>query len=42
MRHWTNERHSPDILPAQEDLLGNLLDHLRRQVGLFSLLSRSG
>lgn len=32
-RHWMNERHAPDILPAQEDLLTNLLDHLRRQVG---------
>lgn len=32
MRHWTNERHCPDILPAQEELLANLLDHLRRQV----------
>jgi GINS complex subunit 4 len=42
MRHWTNERHSPDILPAQEELLGNLLDHLRRQVGLFQLLSTLG
>lgn len=34
MRHWTNERHCPDILPAQEELLANLLDHLRRQVRL--------
>lgn len=33
-RHWMNERHAPDILPAQEDLLTNLLDHLRRQVRL--------
>jgi GINS complex subunit 4 len=33
VRHWTNERHAPDILPAQEELLTNLLDHLRRQVG---------
>jgi len=31
-RHWMNERHAPDILPAQEDLLMSLLDHLRRQV----------
>ena len=31
-RHWMNERHAPDILIAQEDLLTNLLDHLRRQV----------
>ena len=43
MRHWTNERHAPDILPAQEDLLANLLDHLRRQVRCgfrFNVLSR--
>lgn len=32
MRHWMNERHCPDILPAQEELLSHLLDHLRRQV----------
>jgi hypothetical protein len=32
MRHWLNERHSPEILPAQDVLLGNLLDHVRRQV----------
>ncbi|KAH6904986.1 hypothetical protein BKA70DRAFT_515790 [Coprinopsis sp. MPI-PUGE-AT-0042] len=31
IRHWMNERHSPDILPAQEDLLAGLLDHLRLQ-----------
>jgi len=40
MRHWTNERHSPDILPAQEELLANLLDHLRRQVGGFVQIGR--
>lgn len=33
IRHWMNERHAPDILPAQEELLASLLDHLRRQVG---------
>ncbi|KAJ3504360.1 hypothetical protein NMY22_g17952 [Coprinellus aureogranulatus] len=32
MRHWLNERHAPDILPAQEELLAGLLDHLRVQV----------
>jgi GINS complex subunit 4 len=37
-RHWMNERHAPDILIAQEDLLTNLLDHLRRQVRLNVLL----
>ena len=31
-RHWLNERHAPDILPAQEELLSGMLDHLRRQV----------
>ncbi|THG97396.1 hypothetical protein EW026_g4591 [Hermanssonia centrifuga] len=31
IRHWTNERHAPDILPAQEHLLGRLLDHIRKQ-----------
>ncbi|KAF9073446.1 GINS complex Sld5 component [Rhodocollybia butyracea] len=30
-RHWMNERHAPDILPAQEELLSSLLDHIRRQ-----------
>ena len=35
-RHWMNERHAPDLLPAQENLLAHLLDHLRRQVGLFT------
>lgn len=33
-RHWVNERHAPDILPAQEELLGGLLDHLRVQVSM--------
>jgi len=37
-RHWMNERHAPDILPAQEELLTNLLDHLRRQVRLSPLI----
>ncbi|EAU83489.1 hypothetical protein CC1G_04745 [Coprinopsis cinerea okayama7 len=31
IRHWMNERHAPDILPAQEELLSGLLDHLRLQ-----------
>jgi GINS complex subunit 4 len=31
-RHWVNERHAPEILPAQEALLSSILDHLRRQV----------
>lgn len=32
VRHWLNERHAPDILPVQAELLGSLLDHIRRQV----------
>ena len=32
IRHWVNERHAPDILPAQEELLSGLLNHLRQQV----------
>ncbi len=35
IRHWMNERHAPTILAAQEQLLGLLLDHIRRQVRLF-------
>ncbi len=32
VRHWLNERHAPDILPVQAEVLGSLLDHIRRQV----------
>lgn len=32
IRHWMNERHAPDILYAQEGLLGRLLDHIKKQV----------
>jgi hypothetical protein len=32
LRAWMNERHAPDILPAQDVLLSGLLDHIRRQV----------
>ncbi|KAF8881618.1 hypothetical protein BD779DRAFT_1445413 [Infundibulicybe gibba] len=38
IRHWMNERHAPDILPAQEELLAHLLDHLRRQSETVQLL----
>ncbi|KAK7036720.1 GINS complex subunit [Paramarasmius palmivorus] len=38
MRHWMNERHCPDILPAQEELLSSLLDHIRRQSDAVQLL----
>ncbi|KAF4583922.1 GINS complex subunit [Pleurotus pulmonarius] len=31
IRHWMNERHAPDILPIQEQLLASILDHIRRQ-----------
>lgn len=31
IRRWMNERHSPDILPTEEDLLSRLLDHIRSQ-----------
>ncbi|KAF7313322.1 DNA replication complex GINS protein SLD5 [Mycena chlorophos] len=37
-RHWMNERHAPDILPAQDVLLGTILDHLRRQSDTIQLL----
>lgn len=36
IRYWMNERHAPDILPAQEMLLGRLLDHIRKQVRFLS------
>ncbi|KAE9399290.1 GINS complex, Sld5 component [Gymnopus androsaceus JB14] len=37
-RYWLNERHAPDILPAQEELLSSLLDHIRRQSEAVQLL----
>ncbi|KAJ4488097.1 hypothetical protein J3R30DRAFT_3695745 [Lentinula aciculospora] len=37
-RHWMNERHAPDILPAEEELLASLLDHIRRQSDAVQLL----
>ncbi|KAJ7086486.1 hypothetical protein B0H15DRAFT_844927 [Mycena belliarum] len=37
-RHWMNERHAPDILPAQDRLLSSLLDHIRRQSDTIQLL----
>ncbi|KAF7361323.1 DNA replication complex GINS protein SLD5 [Mycena sanguinolenta] len=37
-RHWMNERHAPDILPAQDVLLSSLLDHIRRQSETIQLL----
>jgi hypothetical protein len=41
VRHWLNERHAPDILPVQAEVLGGLLDHIRRQARQFHL-SRPG
>lgn len=38
IRHWIDERNCPDILPAQEELLVNILDHIRRQVGYNSIV----
>ena len=32
MRAWQDERHAPDILPAQDELLGRVLDSIRQQV----------
>lgn len=37
VRHWLNERHAPDILPMQAEVLSALLDHIRRQVRAPSL-----
>jgi len=33
IRHWMNERHAPDILSNEGELLAGLLDHIRSQVG---------
>ncbi|KAA1470796.1 GINS complex Sld5 component [Dentipellis sp. KUC8613] len=38
IRHWMNERHAPDILPIQGDVLGRLLDHILRQSQTVQLL----
>ncbi|KAH0580515.1 hypothetical protein H2248_002009 [Termitomyces sp. 'cryptogamus'] len=38
IRHWINERNCLDILPAQEELLVNILDHIRRQSQTVQLL----
>jgi hypothetical protein len=38
IRHWQNERHAPDILPTQDDLLVGLLDHIRKQSETIQLL----
>ena len=41
IQHWMNERHAPDVLPIPEDVLSELLDHIRRQVGEMFRLSPS-
>lgn len=33
LRLWQNERHAPEILPSNGDLLSRVLDQIRRQVG---------
>lgn len=38
LRAWQDERHAPDILPAKDVLLGNVLDSIRRQVCVSELL----
>ncbi|KAF9267216.1 GINS complex Sld5 component [Marasmius fiardii PR-910] len=38
MQHWMNERHCPDLLPAKEEVLSSLLDHIRRQSEAVQLL----
>lgn len=32
IRHWMNERHAPDLLPIQAELLAGILDHVHKQV----------
>ncbi|EIN04572.1 GINS complex Sld5 component [Punctularia strigosozonata HHB-11173 SS5] len=38
IRHWMNERQAPDVLPAQDVLLGTMLDRIRRQSDTIALL----
>lgn len=37
IRHWMNERHAPDILPIQAELLAGILDHIHKQVRTHTL-----
>lgn len=37
IRHWMNERHAPDILPIQAELLAGILDHIHKQVRCLSI-----
>ncbi|KAF9650995.1 GINS complex, Sld5 component [Thelephora ganbajun] len=38
IRHWMNERHAPDILPIQAELLAGILDHIHKQSSTVNLL----
>ncbi|KAI0051299.1 GINS complex, Sld5 component [Auriscalpium vulgare] len=38
IRHWMNERHAPDILPWQGEVLDGLLNHINRQSTTVNLL----
>jgi hypothetical protein len=38
IRHWINERHAPDIMPIHAELLGTVLDHIRKQVRARAIL----
>ncbi|KAH8827254.1 hypothetical protein DL96DRAFT_1606033 [Flagelloscypha sp. PMI_526] len=37
-RHWLNERHCPEILPIQNELLDRILDRIRQQSGIVNTL----
>lgn len=37
IRYWMNERHAPDILPIQAELLAGILDHIHKQVRCASI-----
>jgi len=39
IRYWMNERHAPDILPIQAELLAGILDHIHKQVRRLSTIS---
>ena len=38
IRYWMNERHAPDILPIQAELLAGILDHIHKQVCCLSIV----
>ena len=37
IRCWMNERHAPEILPIQAELLAGILDHIHKQVRCSSI-----